>query len=187
MTARFNVYDTALYGLKRIERQPICDARGTFERIFCADEMKLFFTGGVVQANRSITNSSGTVRGLHYQSPPYAEKKYVSCLRGEVFDVAVDIRSGSPTFLQWHAEILSEKNNMSLLIPEGFAHGFQAVSDDCELLYFTTAPYHAEAEGGINVQDPVIAIEWPETITVLSQKDRFFPLVGDNFSGLQIV
>ena len=98
-----------------------------------------------------MTASRGTVRGMHFQHPPHAETKFVSCLRGEVFDVAVDLRNGSPTFLHWHAEILSADNHRTLVIPEGFAHGFQTLSDDCEMLYFHTAAYNPEAEGGLNV------------------------------------
>ncbi len=98
-----------------------------------------------------------------------------TCLRGEVFDVAVDLRDNSPTFLRWHAEVLSAENHKTLVIPEGFAHGFQTLADDCEMLYFHTAAYHASAEDGLNALDPGLAIKWPLDVDVLSDRDRATP------------
>ena len=129
---------------------------------------------------------TGAVRGMHFQYPPYAETKIVSCLKGEIFDVAVDIRLDSPTFLRWHGEVLSAENRKSLLIPEGFAHGFQTLTDDCELLYLHTAPYTPEAEGALNAQDPRLDITWPCAITEMSDRDRSHPFVGDDFAGVQL-
>ena len=147
----------------------------------CSSDLK-----GIVQINHTLTVMRGTVRGLHFQYPPHAEIKIVSCLRGEVFDVAVDLRQGSPTFLQWHGEILSASNHRTLLIPEGFAHGFQTLSDDCELLYFHTAAYQPSAEGGLNAQDPKLNIFWPETVVELSSRDAGQPLVNEEFVGVVI-
>jgi dTDP-4-dehydrorhamnose 3,5-epimerase len=131
MSQRFRLRSTALDGVVVVERRPIVDERGWFERLFCARELESL-TGGkpIVQINRSLTHRRGAVRGLHYQRPPHAEIKIVTCLRGEIFDVAVDLRAGSPTFLQWHGERLSAGDGRMLVVPEGCAHGFQALSDD---------------------------------------------------------
>ena len=139
-----------------------------------------------MQVNHTLTAKRGTVRGLHFQCPPYAETKLVNCLRGEVFDVAVDLRQGSPTFLQWHAEILTANNHKTLLIPEGFAHGFQTLTEDCELLYFHTAAYQPSAEGGLNAQDPRLDIDWPTTVTELSARDAAYPLVTQEVIGMAV-
>jgi dTDP-4-dehydrorhamnose 3,5-epimerase len=121
---------------------------------------------------------------MHFQSPPHAEMKLVTCLRGEVFDVAVDLRQGSPTLLRWHAEVLCPDNHWTLLIPEGFAHGFQALSDDCELLYFHTARYEPAAEAGLHAEDPLLAIRWPKPVTGLSPRDAAHARLGREFGGL---
>jgi dTDP-4-dehydrorhamnose 3,5-epimerase len=121
---------------------------------------------------------------MHFQHPPHAETKLVSCLRGEVFDVAVDLRHNSPTFLRWHAERLSADNHKTLVIPEGFAHGFQTLTDDCEMLYFHTAAYQPGAEGGLNAQDPRLAIEWPLPVVGLSPRDAVYQFLGEDFSGV---
>ena len=134
----------------RVQRQPLQDARGLFERMFCADELAAAgWTQPIAQINHSVTRQRGSVRGLHYQRPPHAEMKLVSCLRGEVWDVAVDLRAGSPTFLQWHAEHLSPSNACALLIPPGFAHGFQALTDDAELLIVAYGTAARIAKGAI--------------------------------------
>ena len=125
----------------------------------------------------------GTVRGLHFQRPPHAEDKYVSCLRGEVYDVAVDLRRGSATFLRWHAEKLSAANRRSLLVPRGFAHGFQALTDDCELIYLHTHRHVPASEGALNVRDPALAIDWPLPIVELSERDASHPFVDPAFAG----
>jgi dTDP-4-dehydrorhamnose 3,5-epimerase len=123
---------------------------------------------------------------MHFQFPPHAEDKLVSCLRGEVFDVAIDLRSGSTTFLQWHGEILSGENCKSLLIPQGFAHGFQTLSQDCELLYLHSAAYHPGAEGALNPLDPAVGIEWPLAFTDISERDSKHPLIAQTFTGVRI-
>jgi dTDP-4-dehydrorhamnose 3,5-epimerase len=123
------------------------------------------------------------VRGLHYQQPPHAEIKLVSCLKGEIFDVAVDLRKNSPTFLHWYGEVLTEKNQRSLLIPEGFAHGFQTLTNDCELIYLHSAPYVKEAEAALNITDYRINISWPLEITELSERDRLHPMIQNDFEG----
>lgn len=187
MSSRFDILDTPIQGLKLIQRKPIGDHRGYLERLFCAEELQSLIPGrGIVQINHTLTAKRGTVRGLHFQYPPHAEIKIVSCLHGEVFDVAVDLRQGSPTFLHWHAEILSANNHRSLLIPEGFAHGFQTLSEDCELLYFHTDAYHPSAEGGLNAQDPRLEILWPAAVTELSPRDATHPLLTEGFVGVVV-
>lgn len=185
MSQRFDLFDTPLTGLKLIQRKPMGDSRGYLERMFCVDELRpLLSNRTIVQINHTLTEKRGTVRGLHYQSPPHAETKFVSCLRGEVFDVAVDVRRDSPTFLNWYGEILSADNHKALAIPEGFAHGFQTLTEGCEMLYFHTASYQPEAEGGLNVKDPRLAIQWPQVIAELSKRDAALPLLTDDFQGV---
>lgn len=185
--ARFDFHDLPLSGLKLVQRKPIADARGFFARFYCADEFRLAGVDKpVAQINHTLTRRKGAVRGLHFQHPPHAETKFVSCLSGEVFDVAVDLRSGSSTFLRWHGEVLSAENQRSLLIPEGFAHGFQTLTEDCELLYLHTTPFHPEAEGALNIADPALAIQWPLPVAELSERDRAHPFIDANFSGLRL-
>lgn len=187
MSDRFDILDTPLLGLKLIQRKPIGDSRGYLERLFCADVFQALLAGrGIVQINHTLTARHGTVRGLHFQRPPHAETKFVSCLRGEVFDVAVDLRQGSPTFLHWHGEHLSAGNHKTVMVPEGFAHGFQALTEDCELLYFHTAVYQPGAECGLNAKDPRLNIRWPEAITELSPRDAMHPPVTEDFSGVAV-
>lgn len=182
---RLSITDLPLAGLKRIERQQLGDARGYLSRLFCADELEAAgWNAPVAQINHTFTALRGTVRGLHFQHPPHAEMKLVSCLRGEVFDVAVDIRAGSATFLHWHAERLSADNGLALLIPKGFAHGFQALSDNAELLYCHSAVYNAGAEGGLNPKDARLAISWPLAIAEISARDAQHPMLGQGFTGV---
>lgn len=185
MSVRFDVLEMPIPGLRLLQRKPIGDERGYLERLFCSEELKSLIPGkNIAQINHTLTARRGTVRGMHYQRPPHAETKFVSCLRGEVLDVAVDLRRGSPTFLQWHAEILSADKHNTLVIPEGFAHGFQALVDDCEMLYLHTTAYQAEAEGGLNAKDPKLAIRWPLPIAELSARDSAHPAVPPDFHGL---
>jgi dTDP-4-dehydrorhamnose 3,5-epimerase len=185
--SRFDFHLTPLAGLWVIQRKPIADERGFFCRFFCAEE---FLAAGlkepIAQINHTYTMKKGTVRGLHFQYPPYAECKIVSCLRGEVLDVAVDIRKGSPTFLHWHGEILSASNQKSLLIPEGLAHGFQTLSEDCELIYLHSVPFSVQSEGALNVADPGIGIVWPIPITDISSRDLHHPFITDKFKGVEV-
>ncbi len=171
--SRFNTLKTPLEGLMLIERKRLGDHRGWFERMFCTDDLsEAGWHWPVVQINRTRTELAGTVRGMHFQHAPYAEAKLVNCLAGEVFDVAVDMREGSPTFGKWHGEVLSATNARALIIPQGFAHGFQTLSDDVEMLYFHSAAYKPEAEDGLRPDDPALAISWPLAITEMSQRDR---------------
>ena len=181
---RLIVKDLPIEGLKLIERQPIGDNRGFFSRIFCADELIVCgWEHPIAQINHSYTAEKGTVRGLHYQHSPHAEMKLVTCLTGEVWDVAVDLRANSPTFLKWHAEHLSAENNCALLIPKGVAHGFQTLTDNVQLLYCHSAAYQAKAEAGINIADPRVAIKWPLPVSKCSQRDQSFPFLDAQYSG----
>ena len=185
MSSRFDILDTPIPGLKRIQRKPLGDHQGYFERLFCAEELQALLPGrSIVQINHTLTAKRGAVRGLHFQYPPHAETKFVSCLRGEVFDVAVDLRQNSGTFLHWHAAILSADNHQTLLIPEGLAHGFQTLADNCELLYLHTAAYRADAEGALNALDPRLHIVWPLPIIELSERDRNHPLITADYAGI---
>lgn len=184
---RFTIESLPIEGLKRITRRRLGDQRGFLSRLFCAEELEQAgWVKPIAQINQTRTQEKGTVRGMHFQHPPHAEMKLVMCLRGEVFDVAVDLRQGSPTFLRWHAEMLSADNLQALLIPEGFAHGFQALTANVELLYCHSAPYAAEAEAGIRPTDPLLHIAWPLPIGVLSARDAGHPLLTETFAGLVV-
>ena len=185
--SRFVLHSTPINGLQVIERQPIGDSRGLLERLFCQETLNSFLQGKTIrQINRTLTQNKGTVRGLHFQYPPFVETKIVTCLKGQVWDLAVDLRRGSSTFLQFHAVLLSEDNHQSYLIPEGFAHGFQTLTPDCEMFYFHTADYKAEAEGALNACDPRLAINWPEHITDRSERDKNHAMLTDDFHGMDL-
>ncbi|AOB31016.1 dTDP-4-dehydrorhamnose 3,5-epimerase [Bordetella sp. H567] len=182
---RLDSHDTPIPGVRRVVSARLGDARGHLARVFCRDELAdAGWTGPVAQANMTLTHARGTVRGLHYQEPPDAEMKLVRCVRGEVWDVVLDLRRGSPTFLRWHAERLSAANLTALLIPEGCAHGFQTLTDDVEMLYLHSAPYAAASERGISATDPRARIAWPLPIASMSERDRAFAPLADNFEGI---
>jgi dTDP-4-dehydrorhamnose 3,5-epimerase len=184
---RFSIHDTPLAGLKVIERKSIGDERGFLQRLFCQESFESLLGGKTIrQINHTLTRKAGAVRGMHFQQPPHAEIKIVTCLRGKVWDVAVDLRNGSPTFLKYHAVTLSEDMPQSYFIPEGFAHGFQALTPDCELIYFHTADYNAAAEGALNALDPQLGIQWPEPISERSQRDQQHAMHADNFAGIEV-
>ena len=177
--SRFEIVDTPLAGLKHVRRQKLGDSRGFLSRLFCADELgPAGWTGPIAQINHTFTARSGTVRGMHFQRPPHAEIKLVSCLRGEVWDVAVDLRADSPTYLRWHAEILSPANGRAMLIPEGCAHGFQALSDEAELVYCHSSCHRPQAEAGLHPLDVQLGITWPLPVARLSDRDAGQPSVS---------
>lgn len=187
MSDRFEISAAALHGLVVLRRKPLGDHRGFLERLYCTHELEdIIGDRRIAQVNRTLTARRGTVRGMHFQTPPYAEMKFVTCLRGAAFDVAVDLRRGSPTFLQWHAERLDASNQRTLVIPEGFAHGFQSLENDTELLYFHTVRYEPSAEGALNARDPKLAIEWPEAITDLSARDASHPMLTADYRGIAL-
>ncbi|MDR3641699.1 MAG: dTDP-4-dehydrorhamnose 3,5-epimerase [Humidesulfovibrio sp.] len=186
------LHTTPLSGLLVVETRPVGDQRGSFARLFCARELEpLALPGPIVQINHSYTSAAGTVRGLHFQRPPKAEAKLVRCLRGRVLDVAVDLRKGSETYLTWHAVELSPENHLAFYLPRGFAHGFQTLEPDCELLYLHTEFYSPEHEGGLRFDDPALGIPWPLPVAELSARDAAHPLVhsadGPDFVPLEIL
>ncbi len=181
------IHNTALNGLKRVVSSPHADKRGTFTRWFCDRELREVLGGRhIVQANHSCTLRSGAVRGLHYQSPPHAETKLIRCIRGRVFDVAVDLRQASDTFLEWYSCELSGDDQDMLIIPEGFAHGFQVLEAGSELLYLHTAHYAPESEKGLRFDDPALTIPWPVPPTDISERDAGHPLITESFVGLSV-
>lgn len=141
---------------------------------------------GIAQINHTLTRHRGMIRGMHFQRVPHAEAKLITCLRGEVFDVAVDLRKDSPTFLQWFGQVLSPENRRSMYIPPGCAHGFQAMADDCELVYLHSAVYAPSAEGGIHPQDPAVAIAWLLPVSMMSNRDQGHPMIDKRFEGLEL-
>jgi dTDP-4-dehydrorhamnose 3,5-epimerase len=176
-----------LAGAYLIEQTPIRDERGQFSRVFCARTFReMGLPDTFVQVNQSISRRAGTIRGLHYQKPPHAEAKLVRCLRGAIQDVMVDLRHGSPTFLQWHAEILTAGDLRMVFVPEGFAHGFQALEDDTEATYQSTAYYAAEHEGRLHYDDPFVKIGWALRDVIVSPKDAATPFLEPDFEGVRL-
>lgn len=170
--------------MRLVEGRAFEDARGVFQRLFCEDELSGVLTGRrIVQINFSRTAEAGAIRGLHYQRAPHAEMKLVRCLSGRVWDVAVDLRPSSPTFLRWTAEELSPENRRMLVIPEGCAHGFQALEPDSALLYLHTAAYAPLAEAGVRYDDPKLGVAWPMAATEVSARDLAHPLLEPSLIG----
>lgn len=182
-----NVLRTPIDGLFVVETTPHIDARGAFARLYCERELaQIIGPRRILQINHSRTAQVGAVRGLHFQYPPHAEMKLVRCLKGRVWDVAVDLRQGSPTFLRWYAEELTPDNRRMMVIPEGFAHGFQVLDRDSELLYLHTAFYTSEAEGGVRHDEPRLGIRWPLAVTDLSARDASHPMFDAHFQGIAL-
>jgi dTDP-4-dehydrorhamnose 3,5-epimerase len=176
-----------LAGLFSLQHKVHEDERGRFARLFCQGSLAAFAQPvHIRQINHSRTALRGSVRGLHFQYPPHAETKLITCLRGAVWDVAVDLRRDSATFLQWHAERLEAGDGRSLLIPPGFAHGFQTLTDDAELLYLHSADYSPEHEGGLSANDARLAISWPLPVSNLSARDAAHPPLTTDFQGVTV-
>ena len=175
---------TILNGSFTIQLDPINDERGWFARYFCKKE---FSTIGHekewVQMNHSFSLKKGTLRGMHFQKPPHSEVKLVRCIQGSVFDVIIDLRKDSPTFLKWFGTELSAENKLMMYIPEGFAHGFQTLEDNSGLLYMHTAYYSPEAEDGLRYNDPQVNISWPIEISEISMRDTNHDIL-EKFNGL---
>ena len=182
-----HIDQTTLPGVFLVAGAPFSDHRGAFARLFCEHELApVLGSRRIVQVNHSRTAVPGAVRGMHYQLPPHAEMKLVRCLKGRVWDVAVDLRSESPTFLRWHAEELTTENARMLVIPEGFAHGFQVLEAQSELLYLHTAFYNPAAEGGVSCNDPRLAIGWPLPVTDLSERDKGHAPIEPGYIGIAL-
>lgn len=183
----FYIESASLEGLRLLTRSYKRDERGFFSRLFCSDELKLAdWTNPISQINLSYTKKRGTVRGMHYQSPPYAEMKIISCIKGSIWDVALDLRANSSTFMRWESFELSESNGKALLIPPGYAHGFQSLTDDVELIYCHSKPYNKDAERAINPIDPLTRINWPIKISTISRRDSEMEFVSNAFKGIEI-
>lgn len=186
MDKKLNITNTAFEGLYVIEPNTFKDERGAFGRVFCEEELRYIFKSNIKQINHSITKEKGTVRGLHFQYEPYAEIKMVKCIKGSVLDVVVDIRKKSPTFLKYFSVELTEQNQKMIYIPKGFAHGFQTLKDNTELLYLHSSIYAPSEEGALNVLDPKLNIKWSLDIINLSQRDKNHPFITNEFEGIEI-
>lgn len=174
-----------LEGAFKIIKKPNKDSRGSFTRIYCKEEYELHgLEENLVQINKSYSKKKGTLRGLHYQEPPNSEIKVVQCLKGAIFDVIVDVRKESSTFLQWYGVELTDNNNIALYIPKGFAHGFITLTDDTEIIYFVSEFYKPEAERGLNYRDPKLNIKWPAEVSEISEKDYNRKFIEDDFLGV---
>lgn len=181
------VIPTTLADVVVVETSHFIDPRGTFARLYCDQELKsVIGSRRIVQINCSLTHHIGAIRGLHFQRVPHADMKMVRCLKGRVWDVAVDLRAGSSTFLQWHAEELSAENARMLVIPEGCAHGFQVLDENSEMLYLHTEFYTPSADGRVRYNDPLIGIQWPLDVTDISVPDQEQASLPGEFSGLQL-
>lgn len=179
--------ETLLDGIYVIDLDPRMDERGFLVRNFCRREFeKAYGDLNIAQINHTLTRKKGSIRGMHYQTPPHAEIKIVRCIRGSVYDVAVDLRKDSNTFLRHHGEILSAGNMKMLLIPHGCAHGLQTLEDDCEMLYLHSEFYAPESERGVRFDDPALDIRWPIEATEISRKDRGHPVIDKNFVGITL-
>ena len=187
LMTNFIFTQTKLKGLYLIAPKPKTDGRGYFERLYCIEEFKeLGLQKPISNINRSFTKQKGTIRGLHFQYPPFQEIKIIICLKGSVYDVSVDIRKDSPTFLQWHGETLTEKSEKMIIVPKGFAHGFQTLEDNVDFMYFNTSPYSKENESGLNYNDPALNISWPLKTTEISDKDKNHRFISTDFKGIDL-
>lgn len=176
---------TRLPGLYIIDLQPVSDSRGWFARTWCKNEFaEIGHTKEWVQLNHSFTNKKGTIRGMHYQVSPHEEIKMVRCIAGAVLDVVVDLRQDSETFLNWISVELNPVNRKMIYIPEGFAHGFQTLADNCQLIYHHSAFYTPGSERGIRYDDPLVNIRWPLPVTDISERDLSHLLLKESFKGI---
>jgi len=170
--------ETRLHGVWLIEPTPMFDDRGSFTRLFCEREMAaLGLETRFVQHSRSHSARKGTLRGLHFQREPHAEVKIVSCVRGSIFDIVVDLRPHSPTRYQWEGFELTHDNMMQVYIPPGFAHGLQTLTDDAEVSYLISQFYEPQASTGVRYDDPAFSINWPRVPAAVSEKDKSWPLI----------
>lgn len=183
---KLKISSTSFDKLFVVQPNSFQDARGVFSRVYCQDELEDVCKISIKQINHSLTYKKGTVRGLHFQYEPHSEVKIVKCIQGSIYDVVVDIRKGSPTFLKTFSIELSKENQKMLCIPKGFAHGFQTLEDNTELLYFHSNIYVQEQEGALNIKDSVLNIKWPLNITNISQKDEKHPFINRDFQGVVI-
>jgi dTDP-4-dehydrorhamnose 3,5-epimerase len=185
--SNFVIRKTPIDGVRLGQLLSKNDERGYFERVYCHREYEMLAgrTLNIKQINRSMSKVKGTTRGLHFQWPPRAETKIVSCAAGRLFDVAVDLRVGSPTYLQYFAAELTAENKQFLIIPEGFGHGFQTLEPNTEILYLVTEEFSVQQDDGINPVDPAVGVEWPLEIALRSKKDTERQFISDRgFKGI---
>ncbi len=183
----FSFENTKIKDLKIIKNNSFKDNRGSLARVFCNDFFsQLGWNKPIAQINYTSTKNKGTVKGMHYQIPPLSELKIVRCIKGKIFDVVVDLRKESKTFMKWHSEILTEDNGKCTMVLEGFAHGYQSLSDNCDIIYCHSAPYSKDHERAINPLDKLLGINWPIEISLISQKDKNIKMIDENFIGIDI-
>jgi dTDP-4-dehydrorhamnose 3,5-epimerase len=174
---------TPLAGLYVVEIEPVKDDRGFFARSFCARDFQDHgLDQTVAQCNISFNEKAGTLRGLHFQAVPHEETRLVRCTRGAIYDVAVDVRPDSRTYLKSFAAELTPQNHRMMFIPRGFAHGFQTLVDHSEVSYLMSEFYHPESARGLRWDDPALGITWPIADLIISDKDRLYPLIGSGSS-----
>lgn len=180
-------HKTEIAGCFIIEPEVFEDERGGFFRTFCENEFKEHIGSiNFTQINHSINYKKGTFRGMHYQNAPYCEGKLIRCISGKVVDYFIDLRKGSPTFLKYSVIELSAENKKMIYLCEGIAHGFFTLDNNSELIYHHTTSYQKSAECGIRYNDPMVNIKLPNEISVISYKDRNYPLLTTNFLGIEI-
>lgn len=179
--------ETNLSGVYIIKPHSLIDKRGFFARTFCKTEfLNIGFEVEFVQFNHPFNSLKGTIRGMHYQKPPFAETKLIRCVQGSVYDVAIDLRKNSPTYLQYFGTVLSSSNLNCIIIPEGFAHGFQTLEDNTSLIYHHTNYYTPNTEGGIRFDDPLINIQWQLPPVNISERDLSHPFISTNFQAISL-
>lgn len=180
--------ETKLANAFEITPTPFMDDRGSFARLYCKNELlEIGHTKEILQINHSQNHKKGTLRGLHFQAPPFSEVKIIRCIKGAVFDIIIDIRKGSPTFLKHILVELSDKNQKALYVPEGFAHGFITLTDGAELIYYSTQFFTPNADRGLNYKDPMIKLDLPLSVDVISEKDANAEFLPVEFEGIELI
>ena len=187
MKQMLRINPTLINGVSVIDTNTITDSRGGFLRAFCINELApVLGSKTIKQINISNTKEKGSFRGLHFQRQPACEIKFVRCLKGRVWDIALDLRKGSQTFLKYFCAELSSENKKMMVLPEGVAHGFQTLDDECELLYLHTEVFSPQLEDGVRWNDPMIQLKLPLSITQISKKDETYELLSNNFDGIAV-
>lgn len=186
MVNNFQIFNTFFEGVHIIERNSFLDNRGSFEKLFCCNELEAIWGfKNIHQNNISFNLKAGTIRGFHYQVGKFSEDKLVTCVKGSIYDVIVDVRKTSNTFGKWRAFELSSENKRAILIPEGFAHGFQTLEDEVIVNYCHSAEYNKTFERGVNVFDKCLNVNWPIEDFTISQRDEALPSL-DNLDMVRI-
>lgn len=185
--SNLKIIETEIDGIFIVKTDPYVDDRGSYQRVYCENDLSTILNGKhMVNINYQSTLRKGTIRGLHFQEGRFSEAKLIRCLNGRIFDVVVDVRSNSNTFLKQFSIELSSDSNIGLFVSEGFAHGFQTLTDDCKTIYSTTQFYNPQMERGINPLDPLLKIPWPIKEAIISTKDRSQPFINGDFKGVTV-